>query len=117
MSKPLTARPLTVIESDIHVTTLGLAACRRVTQTLLDARYRLLSEGWPDSHALCKTLDEDAARWAAHAEQMRRSLADLRAEANRDDCGAVAGSATPTAEWVTPAGDMWQDDDRENPDE
>jgi hypothetical protein len=73
-------RPLSVIESDIEVTKLGRGVCQAIVDSLLAQRYALLSAGWPTTHALCVDLDQDAARWAAHTEQMRRSLLDLLRE-------------------------------------
>lgn len=75
-------RPLTVIQSDIAVTESGREACLAVVEVLLAQRHHLLALGFPDVHSMCVGLDEDAAKWAAHAEHQRRALLALRAELN-----------------------------------
>jgi hypothetical protein len=79
--------------------------------------------------AFYRMWDEDrrtpADTWAQLMAVVGQRLGSLAADTNppagpefdRLIFPGVAGSATPTAEWVTPVEDMWQDDDRENPDE
>jgi hypothetical protein len=71
---PKRTKPSDVAMAEHHAWRLGWQAAEKLAQACLEARHDLLERGFPSSHALCEEIDQDTARWAAHATQMRRDM-------------------------------------------
>jgi hypothetical protein len=72
--EPKRTKPSDVAMAEHHAWQLGRQAAEKVSRACTEARHELLQRGFPCGHALCEELDQDAAKWAGMATQMRRSM-------------------------------------------
>jgi hypothetical protein len=72
--EPQRTKPSDVAMAEHQTWKQGVGAAKAILKTCLQVRIELLDLGFPVDHALCKEIDQDAARWAGRAEQMRRDM-------------------------------------------